>query len=70
MGSPATFVVLVVVIGIAVLGLILIALALRTPRTTNTCPRAECGHENVRAARFCARCGATLAPSHDQTGTA
>ncbi len=65
MGSPATVVVLAVTISIAVLGLILIASALRKPRTAATCPRAECGHENPRAARFCARCGAELPDCQD-----
>ena len=60
MPSPATFAVLLFVLGLAVLGILIIVSALRSSRTGRTCPRTECGNRNPPAARFCGRCGANL----------
>jgi len=59
--GPATFVVLLVVGLLLVLGALLLRRSnddQEKPRGDNRC--AECGHSNPANARFCARCGYDL----------
>ncbi len=57
---PATLTVLVVVLALFILGLVLIANALRRPRAGLVCPAQACGYRNPPGARYCARCGLKL----------
>ncbi len=56
---PATFVILLLVVGLAVIGVTIILRALAASSGA-ICPQSDCRHRNPRTARYCARCGAEL----------
>ncbi len=60
--APATLTVLVIVLVLMVLGVILIASALRPAPRGLACPAPGCGHRNRPGAQYCARCGIKLGP--------
>ena len=69
MPSPATLGVLLFVLGLAALGMLIIASALRSSRGGRACPRTECGHRNPPVARYCGRCGVSLNGGADVDST-
>ncbi len=63
---PATFVILLLVVVLAVLGLSIICGALGAGRGA-ACPNPDCRHRNPPTARYCARCGGELPPGSERS---
>jgi hypothetical protein len=60
MANPATLTVFVAVAALVLLGVLILRATLPPAARQRICRASGCGHKNLAAAIYCARCGARL----------